>query len=200
MSHPLDPGYFRSEELRGMGFARVGEGSAVARTCTVVGVENVTIGDHVRIDGYTTIVATRGTLAIGNHVHICSGCVLGARGGIRIGDYASLSHGVKLLSAIDDWSGDGLTNSTVPADLVRIHAAPIVLGRFVPIGSNAVVLPGVVLGEGAALAAMSLAAGSLPEWTICGGNPAVALRPRARTLLDKAARLERREDASGEYA
>lgn len=182
MHNPFDQGYFKSDELRAFGFARVGEGSAIARTCTIVGLENITLGDFVRIDGFTTIVASQGSLRIGSHVHICSGCVLGARGDIEMADYSSLSHGVRLLSAIDDFSGERMTNSTLPGEIVGVRAAPIRIGRYVAIGTGSLVLPGVEVGEGGAVAAMSLVVRSLPEWTICGGNPAAELRPRSRNL------------------
>lgn len=190
MNNPFDPGYYRSEELRAFGFARVGEGCAIARNATILGLANITLGDRVRIDGYTTIVAISGAIRIGSSVHICSGCVLGGRGEIDIADYSSLSHGVKVLSAVDDFSGDRMTNSTIPDALVRVQAAPIRIGPYSPLGSNVLVLPGTTVGEGAAVHAFSVVAKSLPEWTICAGNPAAPLRPRSRNLLGYAAWLE----------
>jgi galactoside O-acetyltransferase len=188
--NPFDQGYFKSDELRAFGFARIGEGSAIARTCTIVGLENITIGDFVRIDGFTTIIASGGPLRIGNHVHICSGCVLGARGEIELADFSSLSHGVRLLSAIDDFSGRCMTNSTLPEELLGVQAAPIRIGRYVPIGSGCIVLPGSAIGEGAAVAAMSVVNRPLAEWTIYGGNPAKELGPRSRDLLALARQIE----------
>ena len=190
MHNPFDQGYFKSDELRAFGFARVGEGSAIARTCTIVGLENITIGDFVRIDGFTTIIASAGSLRIGSRVHICSGCVLGARGGIELEDFSSLSHGVRLLSAIDDFSGKRMTNSTIPPELLGVQAAPIRVGRYVPIGSGCTVLPGVTIGEGSAVAAMSLVNRPLAEWTLYGGNPARELGPRSRDLLALARQFE----------
>lgn len=157
----FDPGYFTSDELRQCGFARVGEGCAIARNCTILGLENITLGDWVRIDGYTTIVATRGTLRIGSHVHICSGCVIGARGSVELGDFSSLSHSVKVLSATDDFSGERMTNSTLPEEVLGVAVAPIKVGRYVPVGTGALLLPGTDIGEGGAIHAMSVVAGPL---------------------------------------
>lgn len=190
MHNPFDQGYFKSDELRAFGFARVGEGSAIARTCTIVGLENITLGDFVRIDGFTTMIASGGRLSIGNRVHVCSGCVLGATGGIELADYSSLSHGVRLLSAIDDFSGRTMTNSTLPPELLGVQAAPIHIGRYVPIGSGCIVLPGATVGEGSAVAAMSVVNRPLGEWTIFGGNPVRELGPRSRDLLELARQLE----------
>jgi galactoside O-acetyltransferase len=188
--NPFNQGYFKSDELRAFGFARVGEGSAIARNSTIVGLENIVIGDFVRIDGYTTIVATGGPLRIGSHVHICSGCVLGARGGIELADYSSLSHGVRLLSAIDDFSGRTMTNSTLPPEFLGVQTAPINIGRYAPIGSGCIILPGATVGEGSAVAAMSVVNRPLGEWTLYGGNPVRELGRRSRDLLALVRQLE----------
>lgn len=187
--NPFDPGYYTSDELRQFGFARIGEDCVVARNCTIVGLENIVLGDHVRIDGYTTLVAAKGVLRIGSHVHLCSGCVIGARGGVELGDFSSLSHGVTLLSATDDFSGQRMTNSTLPDQVLGVTKAPITVGRYVPIGTGALLLPGSRVEEGAAVHAQSVVAGVLPAWTICGGNPARPIQPRSRHLLDHVSRL-----------
>ncbi|HYJ31059.1 MAG TPA: acyltransferase [Allosphingosinicella sp.] len=182
-TNPFDPGYYTTPELRAFPFARVGENSAIARNCVIVGLENITIGDNVRIDAFTSIIAARGRLKIGSHVHIGIGCVLGARGGIELCDFSSLSAGVRLLSAIDEYDGRAMTNSTLPESVLRVHAAPIRIGRYVPVGTGSLILPGVEAGEGAAVGAMSLVNRSLEEWTIYSGNPALPTGPRSRDLL-----------------
>lgn len=65
----------------------------------------------------------------------------------------------------------------------RSHSAPVRIGRYVPIGSGSLVLPGVEIGEGAAVGAMSLVAHPLPAWTIHLGNPAKRKGARSRDLL-----------------
>jgi galactoside O-acetyltransferase len=189
MLNPFDPGYYISPELRQMGFARIGENSAISRNCTIIGLENVTIGDNVRIDGFTSIIAPAGRLKIGSHVHIGIGCVLGAKGGIELGDYSSLSHHVRILSAVDDFGGRHMTNSTLPRDVLGVQAAPVTIGRHVPIGSGTLILPGVDIGEGAAVGAHSLVRHSLDGWKIYGGDPLREISKRSRDLLHLAGRL-----------
>lgn len=183
MHNPFQPGYFTSDELRSFGFARVGEGVAIARNCTVVGLENITIGDNVRIDGFTSIIAPAGRVRIGSHVHIATACMLGARGGIDIGDFSSLSQGVRIFTAIDDFSGRRMSNSQVPDDVLGVQTAPVTIGAYVPIGSGTIVLPGVAIGEGAAVGALSLVSHSLAGWVIYAGNPAKETGKRTRDLL-----------------
>jgi acetyltransferase-like isoleucine patch superfamily enzyme len=183
VQNPFDPGYYTSDQLRAFGFARVGEGCMVARNCTIIGLSNITLGDHVRIDGLTSIIAPEGRVGIGSYVHIASGCALGARAGIDIGNFSSLSQGVRVFTAADDFSGYRLSNATVPTALTRVQSAPVTIGAYVPIGSGTIILPGVEIGEGAAVGAMSLVPHSLEPWTIHVGNPAKATGPRSRDLL-----------------
>ena len=195
MENPFNPGYYSSLELRSFGFARVGENSAVARNCTIIGLENIVIGDNVRIDGFTSIIAPKGRVKIGSWVHIATGCALGARAGVEIGDFSSLSQGVRLFSAIDDYSGRAMTSATLPPEVQRIHAAPVTLGKYVALGSGTLVLPGVDIGEGAAVGALSLVNQSLKPWTIYGGNPAKETAPRLRDLLALEQLLYARDEA-----
>lgn len=187
VGNPFDPGYYFSPELRAFGFARVGENCTVARNCTIIGLENIMLGDNVRIDGFSSLIAPKGRIVIGSFVHIATACMLGARGGIAIGDFASLSQGVRIFTAIDDFSGRYLSNATVPEDLTKVHSAPVRIGAYVPVGAASIILPGVEVGEGAAVGAMSLVPQSLKGWTIHAGNPAKAVGERARDLV----RLER---------
>lgn len=182
-TNPFDPGYYSSAELRAFGFARVGEHSMVARNCTIIGLANITIGDHVRIDGFSSLIAVGERLVIGSYVHIATGCMLGARGGIEIGDFASLSQGVRVFTAIDDFSGHRLSNATVREELTGVHTAPVRIGRYVPVGAGSMILPGVTIEEGAAIGAMSLVTQSLAAWTINSGSPARPTGPRSRDLL-----------------
>jgi galactoside O-acetyltransferase len=192
--NPFDPGYYSSLELRSFGFARVGENCTVARNCTIIGLANIVLGDHVRIDGFSSLIAPHGRIRIGSRVHIATGCMLGGRAGIELGDYSSLSQGVRLFTAIDDFSGKKLSNATVPPDYAGVQEAPIVVGRYVPIGSGSLVLPSVTIGEGAAVSAMSLINRSLDAWTIYAGIPVQPTGPRSQNLLGLIRQLETAED------
>jgi galactoside O-acetyltransferase len=189
VTQPFDPGYFISPELRQMGFARVGENVAISRNCTIVGLSNITIGDNVRIDGFTSIIAPTGPVRIGSHVQIGIGCVLGARGGIVLDDYSSLSHGVRILTAVDDFAGRHMTNSTLPVEVLGVQIAPVRIGCYVPIGAGTMILPGVEIDEGTAVGAMSLVRMSLPGWRIYSGDPLQDVGERSRDLLSLAERL-----------
>ena len=78
MTNPFQPGYYDEKELAAFGFKSVGSNVRVARNCTIVGLENISIGSNVRIDGYTAIVAAgTGWVSLGSYIHI--GCHLSGR-------------------------------------------------------------------------------------------------------------------------
>lgn len=183
MLNPLDPGYYCSEELRTFGFKAVGENVRISKLATVVGPERIEIDDHVRIDAFTAIIVASGWLKLGSYIHICTGCLIGARGGVEMGDFAGLSHGSKILSASDDFSGRHLTNSLVPAELTSVTAEPVRIGRHVAIGADVLILPGVEIGEGAGIGCKSLINRDVPAWEIHCGSPARKLGDRSRRLL-----------------
>jgi virginiamycin A acetyltransferase len=58
------------------------------------------------------------------------------------------------------------------------HRGDTVIGNDVWIGYEAVLMPGVQVGDGAIIAAKSVVVKDVPPYTIVGGNPAQFIRPR----------------------
>lgn len=58
----------------------------------------------------------------------------------------------------------------------------VVVGRDVTIGANCTVLPGVVIGEGATVSAMSLVNRDIPPYSFWGGVPVREIRPAPEQL------------------
>ncbi len=54
--------------------------------------------------------------------------------------------------------------------------APIHIGKWVWIGANATVLPGVTIGDGAIVATGAVVTKDVPENTVVGGIPARVMR------------------------
>jgi acetyltransferase-like isoleucine patch superfamily enzyme len=94
------------------------------------------------------------------------GCYIQAYNGIEIGDNTNLGPGVGLISANHD-----------PDDNTRhVKSPPIKIGADCWIGMNAVVLPGVTLGDGVIVGAGSVVTRSYPSRVVIAGNPARVLR------------------------
>ena len=142
MPELFNPGYYTEDDLHGAGFRSLGHNVRMARNCMIIGIENIEIGSNVRIDGHSTLATAGGHIRIGNYVHIGGCCFLSGGAGITLEDNAGLSHGVRLDSKTDDYSGASMTNPTVPAEFTNCKSGAVHLGMHVIIGSNSVVMPG----------------------------------------------------------
>jgi len=179
---PFMSRYLTELELSNSGFKFVGKNVMVHENINIHGIENISIGNNVRIDPYTSLIAT-GLITIGSYIHIGSYCYLSGGESIVMEDFSGLSQGVKLYTRSDDYSGEYLTNPTVPSQYTNIEKGAITLRKHVIVGSGSVILPGVTVGEGSAVGALSLVNKSLPEWGIFTGVPARKLKDRSKNLL-----------------
>ena len=80
--------------------------------------------------------------------------------------FTVLAHGVKLYSGSDAYDGSCLTHPMVDKQLRNLKIGRINIGKHVIIGANSVVLPGVTIGDGAAVGAQSLVKSNLEGWQI----------------------------------
>ena len=184
MKNPFNSGYYHTRDLAHFGFGGLGDNVQIATNSTLIGLDNIFLGDNVRIDGFTSIITSSdGQCRIGRNVHVGSNCFISCAKNVTISDFAGLSHGVKLYTKSDDYSGNFLTNPTVPERFTSPKVGSVTLGRHVIIGSNTVILPGVNIGEGSAVGALSLVSRNLGNWGIFFGIPAKHLRRRSKDLL-----------------
>ena len=171
--------------MKDVGFKSIGKNVQIAKNCTIVGLENIEIGDNVRIDGYCTIIAAgSGWLKIGSYVHIGGYCLLSAGDGIRLSDFSGLSQGVCIYSRTDDYGGNYLTNPTVPVKYTGVSKGAVTLGKHAIIGSGSVILPNITVGEGSSVGAQSLVNKNLEEWGVFFGSPAKRMKDRSQQLLE----------------
>lgn len=173
--------FFSLEELEQLGFKSIGEGAMVSRKASIYGASHISLGDHVRVDDFCIL---SGNIAVGSYIHIAAFCAFyGGEAGIAIGDFANFSSRISIYAVSDDYSGETMTNPMIPDTYKKLEHGMVKIGRHTIIGSGSVLLPGVSLGEGCSVGALSLVKHDLPEWSICAGIPARVIRPRSRELL-----------------
>ena len=172
-------GFLSKLDLSRMGLDHVGRNVLISERASIY-TRDICIGHDVRIDDFTIIT---GSVRIGSNVHIAGSCTLSGSGGIEIEDYAGISSRCGIYSATDDFSGSHLTGPTVPPEFTGIHRGPVRIGRHAVIGTGSTILPGVTIGEGVAVGAMSLVRRDLMPWMIYAGIPARIIRPRSRNML-----------------
>lgn len=185
MKNPFNLGYYKTEELKNFGFLSIGYDVQIAKTCNIVGIENISIGNNVRIDAFTTIVSSKKEkIIIGSNIHIGAYCYLSGNYGIEIYDFSNISQSVKLYTNSDDFSGNSLTGSCIPDKYKKISFGKIILKKHVIIGSGSIVMPSVILEEGVAIGALSFVNKSLKEWRIYIGCPVKLLKERSKKIIE----------------
>jgi acetyltransferase-like isoleucine patch superfamily enzyme len=90
-------------------------------------------------------------------------CKMQDQGGIFIGNDVLIGHNVVFAT---------LNHDENPEIRGALHPKPIHVGNKVWIGSNATILQGVTIGDGAIIAAGAVVNKDVPEKTVVGGVPA----------------------------
>jgi acetyltransferase-like isoleucine patch superfamily enzyme len=181
----FDPGYWNSTDLKNFGFKKVGENVLIAKNITIIGISNISLGNNIRIDGYTVINANRGFLNLGDFIHIGGSSFLACAGGIEFKSYSTISQGVKIYSVSDDYSGNYMTNPLVPKEFTNVDYGLVTLSEHVIVGSGSVLLPNTTLLEGTAVGALTLVNRSIGPWGIYAGVPAKLVKARSKEILNK---------------
>lgn len=176
-------------ELRNMGFARVGESVMVSRRASFHGIERIVLGDHVRIDDFCIVSAGAGGVQFGRFIHLGVYTAIIGGGRVVLEDFANISSRVTIYSSNDDYSGATMTGPMVPAEYANVLREPVRIGRHVIIGSGSVLLPGIDVGDGVAIGALSLVKGNCEPFGVYAGAPARRVADRQRGLLDMEARF-----------
>lgn len=175
--------FYSMEELKDMGFKSIGADLSISKKASFYGVENISIGSHVRIDDFCIL---SGKISIGDYIHIAAYSALyGSDAGIQINEFANISSRVCIYAVTDDYSGESMTSPMIPDEYKNLQKAPVYIGRHAIIGSGSVVLPGSEIREGCAVGSLSLIKNALDAWWIYAGIPAKKLKERSKGLLEK---------------
>jgi acetyltransferase-like isoleucine patch superfamily enzyme len=121
----------------------------------------MTLGDYSHLGPYVTIIGGP------------SSCV-------KIGEFVAIGAGTKIICSSDDASGPGLFGSgAIPVEYrnQKINE-PVIIERFASIAVNVIIMPGVKIAEGSAVAPNSFVHKDTKPWTIYYGNPLRAIRTR----------------------
>ncbi len=187
----IEQSSFLSENtIKKLPFASLGTNVSIARNATIVGFENISIGNNVRIDSNVVIIASAGYLKIGDFVHIGAHAYLACSGGVELCNFSAISCGVNIFTASDDFTGANLTNPMIPIELRKLKKGEIKLNEHVVIGSQTVILPEVEIGSSSSVGALSLINKSLEPGGIYFGIPVRKIGERSKNHLLLAEKLK----------
>lgn len=138
-------------------------------------------GKHVHFDR-SDLLNYPQNIELHDYVHLQPNCRLYGIGGIIIGKGTILSHEVQILSSNHNY--DSLDLRFLPYDQ-RVIREKVIIGDYVWIGTRALILPGVTIGNGAVIGAGSVVTKEVPECAVVGGNPARILKYRNVEIFKK---------------
>jgi acetyltransferase-like isoleucine patch superfamily enzyme len=158
--------------LRGMTYRKLSEGRKiyVGKYIVFVGREKIRLAESVSLYGFDYLNAggELGGIRIGTLSHVDQFCVLYGQGGLEIGRYCAIASGVKIYSQSNQYKAER-DKRIIEQPVVY---QKVVIGDDVWIGANAVILPGVNVGDGAVVAAGAVVKDDVQADSIVGGCPA----------------------------
>lgn len=117
-------------------------------SCINNAVGDVVIGDHTRVGLHNTVI---GPVTIGHHVNLAQGITITA-----------LNHNFE--------------DKSQRIDVQGVSTKPVIIGDDIWIGANAVVLPGVSIGNHSVVAAGAVVTKDVPPHTLVAGVPAKIIK------------------------
>jgi galactoside O-acetyltransferase len=175
----METSFYSDEELKSIPFKSIGKHVLISRKCSIYSPGEITIGDHVRIDDFCLL---SGNIAIGSYIHISAYSALYGKFGIRLENYSTISARVLVYSQNDDYTGQFMTNPTIPDHLSHVTGGIVTFKKFSIIGAGSMVMPAVTLNEGAVVGAMSLVTKDMGAWTVNYGIPAEFKKNRKQEI------------------
>jgi acetyltransferase-like isoleucine patch superfamily enzyme len=129
---------------------KIGKGSSIHLNCFITG-KNIEIAENSVINRK---------------------CFLDGRGKLFIGNFASISPEVHLITGDHDYNSPDF----------EFRSKDIYVGDYAWIGSRATILPGVKIGKGAVVCAGAVVTRDVQEFAVVAGVPAVKIKERSRDL------------------
>ena len=117
-------------------------------SCINNAVGDVIIGDHTRVGLHNTVI---GPVTIGSHVNLAQGITVTA-----------LNH--------------NFAEKDLRIDEQGVSTNPVTIGNDIWIGANAVILPGVTIGDHSVVAAGAVVTKDVPPHTLVAGVPAKIIK------------------------
>lgn len=160
-------------------FKSCGTGVVLHAPLLVLQPEMIELGDEVRIDSFVDLRGGQG-LVIGSFVHVANHASLNVGGGmVELGNESAVAAGARILGGSADPAWPSMSAAARPTRQCAKKSFTSIGPRAV-VCTNAVVLPGCHLGEGAILAAGGVATKPIPAGEVWAGVPASRIGERRR--------------------
>lgn len=118
--------------------------------------------------GNPRLVGNYAQIIMHDNAEIERNCFILAKDIIEIGENTTLAYGVTVLTGADPNGPKNKLSALYPP-----LKAPVIIGKDCWIGANAIILPGVTIGDFCVVAAGSVVTKDVPSGVLVAGNPAV---------------------------
>jgi dTDP-4-amino-4,6-dideoxy-D-glucose acyltransferase len=168
-------------------FAEMGQGVLIGPGAEISQPKRISVADYVFIDQAVRLDAMAGSIHIGRRIHIAPyAMITGVGTSVFLGDYVGIGTFARIYAHSEaPIDGKRMSGPMIPESMKGMITAPVHIEKDGLVGTGAVVLPGVTVGEGAVVAANSLvlAGTQIRPWTIWGGVPARMLGLRKKVTV-----------------
>jgi len=159
----------------------------ISKNCRIRYPEHFSVGKYSIIDDFCYF-STK--VKIGNYSHIASSCsIAGGKDKLFVlGDYCSISSGVKILCSSNDYVNDLVI---IKPDDIDIGDKPIggdvIIGNICGIGANTVIMPDNKIPEGVSIGALSFVSPKFKfkSWSVYAGIPIKSIKSRNKENVMK---------------
>jgi acetyltransferase-like isoleucine patch superfamily enzyme len=143
--------------------------------------ELIQIGEGTQIDDFCFMYAGEG-ISIGRFNHICSFVSVIGGGKFITEDYVGVSAGCRIITGTQHYGDGKRMVPVVSPEQQEVIRGTVILKKDSFLGSNAIVYPGVTVGEGAIIGAGSVVTKDVEPWTINVGMPirVIGARPKVK--------------------
>lgn len=156
--------------------ARCGENVVIEPEARIFHPERVELGAGVYVAHFAVLHGyhrAQGGVRVGRGSFVGQHTLLHGAGGLDIGRQVGIGAGVRILTSTH--VDPGRQRPIIEGEL---SFAPVRIGPGCDLGVNAVILPGVTLGQGVQVAAGAVVTGDLPDFAVAVGVPARVTRLR----------------------
>lgn len=167
-------------------FKSVGENCKIGLNFSIVGPEDITIGnnfvggDNISLWAWESYNgrkrSQRPNLIIGDKVTVTSNCVITCANKVTIGDGTLLGRGTFITDNSHGKNESVEELRILPNNRELYSKGPVNIGRNVWTGTNVCIMPGVSIGDGAIIGANSVVTHDVPAESVAVGAPAIVVR------------------------
>lgn len=159
----------------------------------------IRLPDEFKVDQHSVIddfsyFSTK--LEVGKFCHIASNCTIAGGKDFKctVGDYTSISSGVRVWCRSNDFTNDLVILETLGKDIGDKNIeGDVIIGKMCGIGSNSVIMPNNNIPDGTVIGALSFVPSNFKfkQWSVYGGIPIKFIKKRnKKNVLSQLKKLE----------